>query len=287
MSYQRFFRNASIEEPLFFDEGPRIPEARIAPKPGTFINTSSIDTSEIDAFRQGVELTQQKHFDKGLVKIHAGEPGHVVKRNHYGLQKNYRVGPTFEELDLFNPVTFIQAQSLLEPLYFNVLTFPIITSDNNQIENFDFDGIIEAMPIREVASFFSTEAPFIARSVKALLMDGNVDSNMGTEQIKTVDEFSVRTNQAFLDLIEMFGMFSTVGFFLHEKSPIRPFIDRRLPGNFTPTSFQPTSIRTALSQMKSATENYVNEDERSAATGWTYSNAPQGTDSLNFGGLGY
>jgi hypothetical protein len=286
-SFPRFFRNASIEEPLFFDEGPRVPEARIAPRPGVFMNTSSMDTSGVDAFRQGVELTQQKHFDKGIVKIHAGEPGHVVRRNHFGLNKNYRAGPTFEELELFNPVTFIRAQEILEPLYFNILTFPIITGDNNQLENFDFDGVIEPMPIREIASFFSIEVPFAARSVKASMMAGNMDSSSGTDQVKTVDEFSERFNQGFLDLIEMFGMFSTVGFFLHEKSPLKPFLDRRLPGNFTPLATTGASIQTALSQMSPATENYVNEDEHSGACGWDYDNTSQGTDSLNFGGMTY
>lgn len=287
MSFKRFFRNASDEDAVFFDEGPRIPDTKPRSPVGTFVNSSSIDTSTIDGYRQGVELTQQKHFDKGTVKIHAGEPGHVVRRNHFGLNKNHRTSPGFEELDLFDPVRFIRAQEFLEPLHFNIITFPIITGDNDQIENYNFDGVIEPLPIREIASFFSIDVPFVARSIKALMMAGNVDSSLGTDQVLTVDEFSERSGQGFLDLIEMFGTFSTVGFFLHERSQLRPFTDRRLPGNFTPPASQGTELRTALSQMQSATENYIGEGKRSAAAGWQFDNTPPGTDSLSFGGMSY
>jgi hypothetical protein len=48
-----------------------------------------IDTSPIDAYRQGVELIQEKHYTKGLVKIHSGEPGHVLKQSVFGINRNH------------------------------------------------------------------------------------------------------------------------------------------------------------------------------------------------------
>jgi hypothetical protein len=264
MSFPRFFRNASIEDTFFFDEGPRTHEAKVIASAGTFVNTSSIDTSAIDAYRQGVELTQQKHFDKGVVKIHAGEPGHVIRQNHFGMNKNTRPEPAFEELNVFNPVTFIRTQQPIEP------------------QRLDLDGVIEPFSIREVALFLNVDVPFAARSVKAIMMAGNVDPFLGTDQILTVDEFSERLGQGFLDLGKMF---STEEFFSRTRSPLSPFLDRRLPGNFTPSAAQGTSIRIALSQMNGSTENYINENERSATSGWQYDNTSVGTDSLNFGGM--
>ena len=59
-----------------------------------------------------------------------------LKRNRYGMDRNFRTEPTFEELDYFDPRMFLLAQELSSPLLLNIITFPIITSDNDQIENF-------------------------------------------------------------------------------------------------------------------------------------------------------
>jgi hypothetical protein len=45
---------------------------------------SYIDTTAIDGWRQGVELTLWKHFDAGTVKIRSGEPGHRNVVLNYG-----------------------------------------------------------------------------------------------------------------------------------------------------------------------------------------------------------
>lgn len=287
-SYQPFFRNSSgpvVTGSItgdFFDEGPRI-----FPRSAAAINTSSIDTAPIDAYRQGVNLTQQKHFDAGIAKIHAGEPGHALRRNRYGMDKNFRPEATFEELDYFDPEFFLRAQEDLEPLFFNIITFPIITGDNDQIENFYLNGIIEPLPIREIASFFSIEAPFQSRDVRASLMCGNVDPRFGCEMVLTVDEFREKEClAAFLDLIDMFGVYSTVGFFEHDFDPITPFADERRPHGVPTSSYQDDGIKAALSLMTGSTENYIKPEQHSATAGWDYANNVfPGTDSLVFGGL--
>ena len=47
-----------------------------------YINTIDLqmNTSVTDPYRQGVEITQQKYYDAGFVKIFAGEPGHVIRK---------------------------------------------------------------------------------------------------------------------------------------------------------------------------------------------------------------
>jgi hypothetical protein len=45
---------------------------------------SNIDTSTIDGWRQGVEITLHKHFDAGIVKIRSGERGHRLAVLNYG-----------------------------------------------------------------------------------------------------------------------------------------------------------------------------------------------------------
>lgn len=286
MAYERFFRNSSIDSPLWFDEGPRIPENH--PAEGSIINSSSIETAAIDPYRQGVSLTQQKHYDAGTVKIHAGEPGHVLRRNRYGMDKNFRPDPGFEELDYFNPVDYLEAQEFGEPLYDGIFTFPIITGDNDQIENYWSDGIIEPLPIREVASFFSIEMPFMARGVRAGIMAGNEDSSRASEWILTVDEFSERTNFGYLDLIDMFGSYSTVGYFINEQPPLEPYVDRRLISSVSASSHHDAELIEAMTNMTGSTDNYIGPDQRSATSGWTYDGGMYpGTDSIAFGGMTY
>lgn len=106
MSTQDFFCNKQTEDNVFFDEGPQVSQKKVTYISGTFRNTSSIDTSQIDAYRQGVEITLFKHFDAGTVKIHAGEPGHVLRRNHFGMNKNLDKNLHLKKLIILIPEHF-------------------------------------------------------------------------------------------------------------------------------------------------------------------------------------
>ena len=156
------------EKLYWFDEGPVITKKFVG------INSSSIKTSDIDAFRQGVEITQDKHT-LGTYKIYAGTPGHIIKPVSYGVN-NLDIISTdkFVEIDYFNPIRYLQAQEPGSKIT-EVITFPIITSDTNQIENFILNGIIEPLSIRPVASFYSIEFPFESHAVRGSFMGGNSD----------------------------------------------------------------------------------------------------------------
>ena len=60
-----------------FNEGPENKANIIS------VNTSSINTSEVDQFRQGVEMSLDKH-NVGMYKISAGTPGHIIDPNSFG-----------------------------------------------------------------------------------------------------------------------------------------------------------------------------------------------------------
>jgi len=291
-----FFRNIQREEPSYFDEGPKIVQ-----KIAVAINTGSIDTSAFDGHRQGVELTQQKHFDAGIVKIHAGEPGHVLRRNRYGMDRNYRNDPRFEDIDYFNPENYIRAQENGSPILINIITFPIITSNNDQIENYVFDGVIEPLTIRPVASFFSTEVPFESHQVRGAVMAGNTDMSWASDIIQTVYANDLRSKGAYVDMYvdtlafpelitteshvaTNFGLFDVV------QPVTSPFFDIRYPRNTTLSSNYDSQLDAALSLMSGSTDNYIDQTlrMRSAATGWDYdTNAELGTDTLAFGGMVY
>lgn len=267
---------------------------------GSF-NLEGIDTTAIDGYRQGVEITQQKHFDAGIAKIHAGEPGHVLRRNRYGMDKNFRNDPRFEELDYFSPEKYLRAQDIDSPLYYNIITFPIITSDNDQIENYVFDGIIEPFTIRAKASFFSIEVPFEAHDVKGAIMAGNTDTTFASDVIQTVYLYDLKQQIPFQDQYADAVAFpeqeasathasTNVGFFTHEKAPRAPFADARYLRNAVTSSTYDDDMIAALSLMTGSTESYINLaiGKRSATAGWDYdTNSGVGTDSLSFGGMVY
>lgn len=286
MATTNFFKSVYKDDPVFFDEGPRVLDQR--PVLGTSANTSSIDIGSIDPWRQGVEITQQKHFDAGMVKIHAGEPGHMLRRNRFGMDRNFRTEVAFEELDYFNPRNFLLSQEIDSPLNFNIITFPIITSDNDQIENYIFDGVIEPFTIKSRAAFFSIDVPFEAHEVKGAVMGGNTDSTMSSDMVLTVDYYDVRQRQVgYLDLVDMIdGRFPLNGFFNTDKAPCAPFMDERYVRNVDAPVTYDSTMTAALSMMSGSTENYISSLQRSATAGWTYDSTTNvGTDSIAFGGM--
>ncbi len=278
-----YFRNVHHEDPSFFDEGPPPPPVLVVA-----VNTSSIETVTIDGYRQGVELTQQKHFDAGLAKIWAGEPGHVLRRNRFGMDKNFRNDPRFEELDYFSPEIYLRAQELDSPLLWDIITFPILTSDNDQVENYIFDGIIEPFTIRSRASFFSIDVPFEAHELKGALMGGNTDTTLASDQIQTVYVYDLQQHIGYLDMVDMIdGQYPLNGFFRHDKTLLSPFTDARYPRNTAlPTTYD-DAMNAAISLMTGSTENYIGMNEKSATSGFVFDNNSLGTDSLAFGGRVY
>ena len=248
-----------------------------------YVLTGSMDTSSIDPYRQGIELTRIKHFDAGSsVKIHAGEPGHILKKNFYGADKNFLKQNYYSDLDYFDPVEYI--------LFQESVTYPIITHYTDETENYNFNGVIEPLTIRAIAALFSIDVPFEAHSVKGMMMDGNHETTMATSRIQTV--FTKKENHrlpAWLDLVDMMGTakkIPTIAFFNDEKTFLNPFNDASTKVQLSINLSE--AMNSAVLKMNPQTENYIAENEISATCGWTYDDVwSKGTDSIAFGGLGY
>lgn len=166
---------------LAFDEGPRVYTKYAS------VNSSSIDTSAIDQYRQGVEITQEKYV-AGLVKISAGTAGHIIKPRSYGDNDVGVISTSnFVEIDYFDPIEYLRLQEPGSNIT-KVITFPIVTNDSNQKENYILNGIIEPLSIRPVASFYSIEFPFESRAVRGAYMGGNTDAfKFSSDEVLTVD----------------------------------------------------------------------------------------------------
>jgi hypothetical protein len=270
---------------LYFDDGEGI-DVNERIKKSTqeqYSLTGSIDTTLIDGFRQGVEITQAKHFYAGnSVRIHSGEPGHVLRKNFYGVDRNFLLQNEFQELEYYDAVKYINNQ--------DIITYPLVTHDSDETENYNFNGIIEPLTIRAFVAFFSIDVPFEAHSVKATLMDGNQDITTAASKILNVklkkENYKI---PPWLDLIDMIGTVKkipTIGFFNDDKTYINPFNDSS--NKVQLSTNLPNDMISTVTELIGSTENYISENETSAACGWMYDDVwSKGTDSIAFGGLAY
>jgi len=312
-----------------FSEGPDEvgPVARMGQKVVSSnvigINSSSISTSEVDQFRQGVELTQNKHT-LGMVKISAGTPGHMVQPLSFGVSNIDLISSEFfKELNTFDPITYLDVMNQSSGFPEDYYTFPIVTGDTNHAENYLMNGIIEPLTIRAIASFFSIEFPFESHAVRGTLMGGNSDLLYGSsDQILTVDYYPKRMAnppafmsgsvisgsaaayppyKAFLNEDWYLDAFETLKISTSSISPrqTNAYLDTKLN---TQISFDDTKVYLKelgvsvekqgnelamfLLSLTDSTENYIPPGKKSATTGFVFdNNGYAGTDSIAFGGM--
>jgi len=262
---------------------------------------------QADQFRNGIEISSNTIWSSGLVKMWSGDPGHIIKSpNSYGVVNLDIVdSDSFKEIDTFNPVEFIKAQADEAVFYHYQLafTYPIVTSDVNQRENSIFNGIIEAMPIREIISFFSINVPFEPRGVVGDFGGGNYRRlSNSTDQVLTVEEFnpSIRNKTPYADLLDdvtvtkkdAYGnsykvhLGYTMGYFSQDYNKTTPFVDEVNPRDHTNTGTYAEDMISVIRNMPPK-DNYVREKQRASTSGFVYDSTIRGTDSLAFGGLTY
>lgn len=260
--------------------------------------SSSISTTMIDGYRQGVEITSQKHFDAGLVKIHAGEVGHVMNRDYIGDTFVFRDSDVFyKEIDLFTKEKYIQSQDNLDALniFFTDHTWPIVTSDCDLATLYQFDGIIEPLIIRDCITFKSLETlGNVFHSIKGQTLPGNIDLNNRTSDVVSCDYFNHNNLNPFVDSSDFVVNLETNDALYVNTSVVnlKPFEDIEIRKNIPFTNINDAEIANVLN-VDSTSSYYTNNDyvkynQTTAATGFVYDSVSGiGTDSLAFGGRIY
>jgi len=264
---------SDFTETVFFDEGPDV-----IVKMATAIVTSSINTTNVDPYRQGTEIRQLKHYDAGIAKIFSGEPGHRLSRLTFGDASNVDDASPwrFVDVDRFDSTLMISSS----------LTLSTLIGDNTLLANNHepLNGAIEPLTIREVAGFFSTEWPVPSHSVKGHFGGGNADHDLSADKITNV--FTIDTSRVmipFLDEIKTFANIQIGTEFINEKTAHRPFSDVRYVRNVKTSDPFSSDLISALSPMTGSTDNYVGIDEQTMPAG----GLQDGTDSIAFGGMTY
>ena len=297
------YSSDGIERPFDDAPDPYIPAKSV-------VNSGSIDTSSFDPYRQGVELTLDKFYQQGMVKIHSGyaERQHRLPQTEVGIDEGL-IDPwnPYKDIDYFDPIAWIKAQegvksiSQITPKF----VWPIITSDSDGDTTFSVNGIIEPLVIRDQVGFSGTEFPVYFHTVRGCLQSGNSDGTDASDQVVSVDQFPLSSftflgnevarsycQTPFVDLSETFEEFgvvpiTVVGFFDWSKAQIIPFVDKDKTSLVKTKSLDNDLLQavTVLSKNENY-DNYIEPDQMSADCGFMFDCvAGVGTDSVAYGGL--
>jgi hypothetical protein len=293
-----------------FVEGPRNLK-KIIP-----VNSSSINTKEIDFYRQGVEMTQDFH-NIGTFKISAGTPGHIVQPNCFGITNSNVISENYnQDLDFFDPIYYIKAQTP-GVNFSKIFTFPVVISEASQSDNFSLNGIIEPFSIRAPASFSSLEFPNESHRVRGNVMGGNNDPWFGSsDRILTVDFIPTKLVKTKIvsgssgDRAINIRAFQNDDVYLDSYSIITASLPLQPRGYIDPAinSLDPYDdskiyiknlgmslekhgndmLKIFINSVTSSIDsNYIVPGMRSAAAGFTYDSTELGTDSIVYGGMTY
>lgn len=254
---------------IFFDEGPIVHV-----NPTSAVITGTFDTSTIDAFRQGVEITQQKHYDAGIVKIFAGEIGHFIRPLAFGENETFMNSNGFVDID-----TFTDPSMLINTPHSSSVVTSVSQTDANQ--SAVVNGVMDVLPRKKILS----KAPVYLLGSFGALMAGKEDGLRASSQALTVDYIEVTKHQPpFVDTLPV--AVSITGSQRIDQSVRLPFDDTRYVRNVSAPTAETADMLAALSLMTGSTDNYVTFKQHAATSGWVYE-TPAGTDSLAFGGLIY
>lgn len=244
----------------------------------------SIDTSKYDQFRQGI-YKYKPNVKKGIKPIMGPElDSSFVLQNTFGQFKENQDNTHCVETDRYDPVAALNDNELLFA--------PITDADFEQTK---LDGTIEPLTIRSAAELSSIDEPFEAHSIKGALADGNTDFWLASSQV--VDKY-LFTQPAqivpFIDAVDLMGALSATaitipGVLSTDIAILNPFVEEKLERVNKSIMFEKDpsgdDMIEALNDMSPNTDSLMSNHVHSSRTGFTYTNAPQGIDSIAFGGL--
>lgn len=240
---------------MWFNETPdQAATLRLSTR-GRYHNTGGIDTSAIDARRQGVEITLPNHRALGLAKIGTGELGGFVQQDTFG--NDGSGGAT----------VFVDGDA-----------------GGASSGPSNFDGIMEVLAIRDAAV-----NDYSQHTVRGTLMAGSedIDGRAAMFVSSFTRDLQTRAKGAFRDSTDALGNIPFVQMFADAVILIKPVNDVTTKSGVRVPSTADSDIVTALLAMSPATDaGIVAVEMTSPTSGFTYdSQQAVGTDSLAFGGM--
>ena len=226
---------------------------------------NGIDMSSFEKYAQGVSITNPIKKGTSLIpSLTTGTPGSVLEMYNIVPTERFDSQKPFEDRLQFNAVSYIENNS---PEVYIGDYLPI-------------DGAIEPLTIRDEASFDSIEFP-ISHKIRGALMDGNTDFFGTTDQKLSHYRFEdVQETDFYIDSDKSELLISD----MEEKT--FPFDDTDFGSSFLTNDAGINSVLLENNDGRRIQNNALLESEKSATSGFVYSNK-EGTDSIAFGGLQY
>jgi hypothetical protein len=281
------FTDQSTIEDEFFYEGPeRKPDLyKGSAYTTSHVNVIGINTTDIDKYRQGVEITRNIHANKNVYRIYSGESNHKTYPNAFGQVLNFRTTATVKYIENV-PLTPVEWLSFTgEKLFKEQLVESTISE--NQNERFMLNGVIEPLAIRYKITRMSIDIPFESHDVRASLMNGNQNIFFGSSQILSVERFEPGgKSYPFLDLyIDDLPQKDAKKYYEYSAVAVSPFVDRQKTFEIE-QQVTGDDMKEALADMNKSGAGYVQFNEISARTGYVFSTKNNvGVDSIAFGDL--
>lgn len=247
---------------VLFDEAPARPElVKHTTVAGRYKNTSSIDTTNVDQYRQGVEINLPIYQGIGIAKIWTGELGGFLRQSTFGMGAG----------GVERRAAFVE------------------DGTNESDGPWIVDGAIEALTIRSSVTGETLDGGDDGHGVRGTLMGGTEDGFGRSAQVMWTRMFdtTARGTGPFSDEADTMGGLPLSRGVLSPPALVRPVDDGttksgvRMPVNADPTIMSALRAMSPASDFGTVPPGYVG-----SAAGYTYDSQPGiGTDSLAFGGL--
>lgn len=228
-------------------------------------------TGNLDAHRQGVELTQSKFYAQGMVKIHSGFNGqsgrHDVPQFVYGqTQKAFLEEPYHRDVLPTEPSSYVDKDTSL--------TNYVVDKGVDLDVHVDlYDGVIEPFAIRDVIAL-RRQFKAYERKLWAALGEGNVKNREGSDTFAWIVKASdvCIGSGAMLDNVDTTASLVTVvesGSTDTRKHG--PFVENYAKKGIITSTKMDDDLKNVLANMNPPTENMLPDDYvQLGSTGYGY-----------------
>lgn len=281
---------------------PFVEASTTRPTPSSSVG---IDTSDIDAFRQGVSLRTDRHrFIGTLPKAWSGDLTHQHQQLTLGVE-NLWYGYTPHDdtrRDLTSGTLIDHFLSGASGGVTVIKAFGKFGDDDGDIEM--FNGVIEPLEIRTVVSGVHPLTASLGHGVGGSFAEGSrgdpISQWTSTRDVNVAEPFvdvgsttlaataSYTSTSGFLSgtVVQRAELVRYVRQVEQRQSPFDDsvYVNPRLPKSYL--SGTRANFFEQMQQLSSSTDVFELEHRRFSGTGITYHSTKFGTDSLAFGGLG-
>jgi len=246
----------------------------------TFV-AGGTDTSVIDPFRQGIELSNHaERFSKVFFRISTGEDDNALLDYDFGQVKQHvlAIDATFQDNDKLDARQIIASPEM---------TYPLVIGDELSYSKFTMDGSLDVFGIRSQIAGHDMEFPVSFRGIRAEFSAGNVSVIRTCNVIvQETDTVQISPEFAFLDNVNPHVDYHNFG--LNQIYPFNDAPTLFLNRNTKLTSNADAGVVTAEYNLEPGTDNFNERYVKSMPAGFVFDCLnDQGTDSLAFGGFLY